>query len=81
MAVFIYRSQSYRWAAVFPQSNYLILVIEPYNSYAQGSVRHGIETSEGLSACLYVHHAAFHDFRKDNFSHPLLLTLSVNIKF
>ena len=64
MAVFIliYRSHPYR-RAVVPRFNYLILAIEPNDSYAQGLVRHGVEPSEGLSARLYVHHAASRGFR------------------
>ena len=74
MAVFIliYRSHYYRWAAVVPRSNYLILTVEPLDSYAQGLVRHSVEPSEGFSARLYVHHAASHGFQK-YFSSPFCL--------
>ena len=45
------------------RSNYLILAVEPYDSYAEGLVRRGVEASVGLTARLYVHHAASHGFR------------------
>ena len=65
MAVFIliHKSNPYRWAAVVPRLNYLILAVEPLDAYAQGLVRHGTEPSVGLSAHLYIHHAAPHRFR------------------
>ena len=66
MAVFIliFRSHPNRWAAVVSRLNYSILAVEPMGTYVQDLVRHCVESSEGLSACLYVHHAAFHGFRK-----------------
>ena len=41
----------------------MILTVELWDSYAQDQVRHCVRPSEGLSACLYVHHAASHGFR------------------
>ena len=60
--IIIYRSHPYRWAAVVPRSNQSILAIKPLGSYAYDRVRHCVELSEGLSACLYVHYAASHGF-------------------
>ena len=46
MAVFIiYRSHPYIWVAVVPQSNYLILAVEPLDSFIQDRVRHCVEPS------------------------------------
>ena len=58
--ILTFRNHPYRWAAVVPRSNYLILHVEPLDSYAQDLVRHGVEPSQGLSAHLYVYHAASH---------------------
>ena len=48
--VLINRSYPNRWAAVVPRSNYLILAVGPWDSYAQHLVRHGVDPSLGLSA-------------------------------
>ena len=42
----------------------MILTVELQDSIAQDQVRHCIRPSEGLSACLYVHHAASRGIRK-----------------
>ena len=84
MAVFIliYRSHPYRWTAVVPRSNYLILAVEPYDSYAQDRIRHCVEPSGGLAARLYVFHAVSHGFGKKIFPFPpSFLPPSVSIKF
>ena len=62
MAVFIliYRSHSYRWAAVVSPIELTILSVEPRDSYVQDQVRHCVWPSEGLFAYLYVHYAASH---------------------
>ena len=62
--ILIHRSHSYRWAAVVPRSNWSILTIEPWVSFAQDQVMHCISLSVGLSACLYVHRTASHGVRK-----------------
>ena len=41
-----------------------IPAIEPWDSYAQNHVRHCIRPSEGLSTCLYIHHAASYGVNK-----------------
>ena len=75
--ILIYRRHPYRWAAVVPRSSYLILAVEPWDSYAQSLVTHGIKSFEGLSASLYVHHAASNGFRENCFR----LLFSAFIKF
>ena len=82
----ICRSHPFRWAAVVPWLNHLILASKPLDSYAQYRVRHCVEPSEGLSARPYVRHAASHGFRKNVFllfyypsSFFLLHSLGINL--
>ena len=62
MAVFIliYRSHSYRWAAVVSPIELTILSVEPQDSYVQDQVMPCVWSSECLFAYLYVYHAASH---------------------
>ena len=66
MAVFIliHRSQTYRWAAVVPRIELIILTIKPWDSYTQDQVRQSVRPPKVLSASLYVHHTASYEYAK-----------------
>ena len=67
MAVFIliYRSHSYRWAAVVPRSNWQSWALSR-KTHIQDQVRYWVWLSMGLFKYLHVHHAASHVYVKKN---------------
>ena len=80
--ILLHRSHPYKWAAVVPWSNYLIVAVEPYDSYAKGQVRHGVEPSVSLTRSTLCSSCCFpllSKKKKVSFFLPLLSILNFNL--